>query len=87
MCKAIEDLKKDSWIEGKAKGKAEGIEEGIEEGKAEGIAEGVEMTIFSLRREGYLKKEDAASKLHLSVDEYSSREDLFFHDSAPLVNN
>ena len=79
MCKAIEDLKKDSWIDGKAKGKAEGIEEGI--------VEGVERTIFSLRREGYLKKEDAASKLHLSVDEYSSREDLFFHDSAPLVNN
>ena len=74
MCKAIEDLKKDSWIEGKA----EGIEEGIEEGKAEGIAEGVEMTIFSLRREGYLKKEDAASKLHLSVDEYCRREDRFF---------
>ena len=67
MCKAIEDLKKDSWLEGMEKG--------------------VEMTIFSLRREGYLKKEDAASKLHLSVDEYCSREDLFFHDSAPLVNN
>ena len=83
MCKAIEDLKKDSWIDGKA----EGIEEGIEKGKAEGIVEGVERTIFSLRREGYLKKEDAASKLHLSVDEYCSREDLFFHDSAPLVNN
>ena len=79
MCKAIEDMKKDSWIDGKAKGKAEGIEEGI--------VEGVERTIFSLRREGYLKKEDAASKLHLSVDEYCSREDLFFHDSAPLVNN
>ena len=99
MCKAIEDLKKDSWLDGKAKGKAEGIEEGIEKGiekgtekgiekgKAEGIVEGVERTIFSLRREGYLKKEDAASKLHLSVDEYCSREDLFFHDSAPLVNN
>ena len=79
MCKAIEDLKKDSWLDGKAKGKAEGIEEGI--------VEGVERTIFSLRREGYLRKEDAASKLHLSVDEYCSREDLFFHDSAPLVNN
>ena len=79
MCKAIEDLKKDSWIDGKAKGKAEGIEEGI--------VEGVERTIFSLRREGYLKKEDAASKLRLSVDEYCSREDLFFHDSAPLVNS
>ena len=70
MCKAIEELKKDSWIEGKA--------EGIEEGKAEGIAEGVEMTIFSLRREGYLKKEDAASKLRLSVEEYCRREDRFF---------
>ena len=66
MCKAIEDLKKDSWIEGKA------------EGKAEGIAEGVERTIFSLRREGYLKKEDAASKLRLSVEEYFRREDRFF---------
>ena len=29
MCKAIEDLKKDSWLDGKAKGKAEGIEEGM----------------------------------------------------------
>ena len=87
MCKAIEDLKKDSWIEGKAEGKAEGIEKGMEKGKAEGIVEGVERTIFSLRREGYLKKEDAASKLHLSIDEYCSREDLFFHDSAPLVNS
>ena len=67
MCKAIEDLKKDSWLDGMEKG--------------------MERTIFSLRREGYLKKEDAASKLHLSVDEYCSREDLFFHDSAPLVNN
>ena len=38
MCKAIEDLKKDSWLDGKAKGKAEGIEEGI--------VEGVERTIF-----------------------------------------
>ena len=83
MCKAIGDLKKDSWLDGKAKGKAEGKEEG----KAQGIIEGMERTIFSLRREGYLKKEDAASKLHLSVDEYCSREDLFFHDSAPLVNN
>ena len=78
MCKAIEDLKKDSWLYGKAKGKAEGIEEGIEKGKAEGIVEGVERTIFSLRREGYLKKEDAASKLRLSVEEYCRREDRFF---------
>ena len=78
MCKAIEDLKKDSWIEGKAEGKAEGIEKGIEKGKAEGIVEGVERTIFSLRREGYLKKEDAASKLRLSVEEYCRREDRFF---------
>ena len=77
-CKAIEDLKKDSWLDGKAKGKAEGIEEGIEKGKAEGIVEGVERTIFSLRREGYLKKEDAASKLRLSVEEYCRREDRFF---------
>ena len=78
MCKAIEDLKKDSWIEGKAEGIEEGIEKGIEKGKAEGIVEGVEMTIFSLRREGYLKKEDAASKLRLSVEEYCRREDRFF---------
>ena len=68
---AIEDLKKDSWIDGMEKG----------------MEKGMERTIFSLRREGYLKKEDAASKLHLSVDEYCSREDLFFHDSAPLANS
>ena len=78
MCKAIEDMKKDSWLDGKEKGKEEGIEEGIEKGKAEGIVEGVERTIFSLRREGYLKKEDAASKLRLSVEEYCRREDRFF---------
>ena len=82
MCKAIEDLKKDSWLDGKAEGIEEGIEKGIEKGmekgKAEGIVEGVERTIFSLRREGYLKKEDAASKLRLSVEEYCRREDRFF---------
>ena len=70
MCKAIEDLKKDSWIDGKVEGRAEG--------KAQGIVEGMERTIFSLRREGYLKKEDAASKLRLSVEEYCRREDRFF---------
>ena len=58
MCKAIEDLKKDSWLDGMEKG--------------------MERTIFSLRREGYLKKEDAASKLRLSVEEYCRREDRFF---------
>ena len=58
MCKAIEELKKDSWLEGMEKG--------------------AEMTIFSLRREGSLKKEDAASKLRLSVEEYCRREDRFF---------
>ena len=34
--------------------------------------------VFKLRREGYLKTEDAALKLGLSLDEYCKREDEFF---------
>ena len=70
MCKAIEDLMKECEDKGKA--------EGILEGKAEGIAEGETNMIFKLRREGYLKTEDAASKLGLSLDEYCKREAVFF---------
>ena len=74
MCKAIEDLMKEC----EDKGKAEGILEGKAKGKAEGIAEGETNMIFKLRREGYLKTEDAASKLGLSLDEYCKREAVFF---------
>ena len=41
MCKAIDDMRKES----KAEGKAEGIAEGEARGKAEGIAEGKANTI------------------------------------------
>ena len=66
MCKAIEDLMKEC----EDKGKAEGI--------LEGIAEGETNMVFKLRREGYLKTEDAALKLGLSLDEYCKREAVFF---------
>ena len=62
MCKAIEDLMKECE----------------DKGKAEGIAEGETNMVFKLRREGYLKTEDAALKLGLSLDEYCKREAVFF---------
>lgn len=62
MCKAIEDLIKDSKAEG----------------RAEGEAIGEANTLYRLRREGLLKREVAAEKLGLSVEEYERREDKFF---------
>lgn len=70
VCKAIEDLMKDS--------KAEGIIEGKAEGRAEGRAEGEANTYYKLRRDGLIDKKVAAERLGLSLEEYEKREDKFF---------
>ena len=66
VCKAIEDLMKDSKAEG------------IIEGKAEGRAEGEANTYYKLRRDGLIDKKVAAERLGLSLEEYEKREDKFF---------
>ena len=82
VCKALDDLVKDSKAEGEAIGRAEGEAKGREEGKAigreEGKAIGRENELFALRRDGLLTKKVAANRLGLSVEEYSKREDRFF---------
>ena len=62
VCKAIEDLIKDSK----------------DEGRAEGEVKGEANTIYKLRRDGLLDRKIAADRLGLSVEEYSKREDKFF---------
>ena len=62
VCKAIEDLIKDSK----------------DEGRAEGEAKGEANTIYKLRRDGLLDRKIAADRLGLSVEEYTKREDKFF---------
>ena len=54
------------------------IEDLMKECEDKGKAEGETNMVFKLRREGYLKTEDAALKLGLSLDEYCKREDEFF---------
>ena len=66
MCKAIEDLIKDSRAEGRA------------EGRVEGRAEGEASAYYKLRREGHLSREVAAKNLGLSIEEYTRRENRFF---------
>ena len=62
MCKAIEDLIKDSEAKGETKGEAKGEAN----------------TIYKLRRDGLLDRKIAADRLGLSVEEYIKREERFF---------
>ncbi len=41
MCKAMEELRNESYAEGMAQGIEQGIERGIEQGIAQGLAEGI----------------------------------------------
>ena len=62
VCKAIEDLIKDSEAKGETKGEAKGEAN----------------TIYKLRRDGLLDRKIAAGRLGLSVEEYTKREDKYF---------
>ena len=62
VCKAIEDLIKDSEAKGETKGEAKGEAN----------------TIYKLRRDGLLDRKIAADRLGLSVEEYTKREDKYF---------
>ena len=62
VCKAIEDLIKDSEAKGESKGEAKGEAN----------------TIYKLRRDGLLDRKIAADRLGLSVEEYTKREDKYF---------
>ena len=52
MCKVMEDLREESFAEGRAEGREEGRAEGREEGRAEGRAEGREEGRAEGREEG-----------------------------------
>lgn len=54
------------------------IEDLINDSGVEGEARGKANNLYGLRRKGLLKREVAAERLGLSVEEYERREDRFF---------
>ena len=53
MCKAIDDMRKESKAEGKAEGISIGKAEGISIGKAEGKAEKLNENIVTMHKNGF----------------------------------
>ena len=51
-------------------GREEGKEEGREEGRKEGLFEGKLYTLYSLVKDGVLTKDDAASRIGMTSDEF-----------------
>ena len=67
VCMAIDEMRKESRIEGKIEGRREGKIEGRREGKIEGSLE----TLVHLVRKGLLSLCDAATEANLTPDEFS----------------
>ena len=71
MCKVMEDLREESFAEGREEGRAEGQTEGREEGRAEGQTEGrreqAQMTARNLSVQG-LSAEQIAQAVGFSVE-------------------
>jgi predicted transposase/invertase (TIGR01784 family) len=72
MCKAIEDMMKDSRSEGRSEGHSEGLAEGRNQGRSEGLVEGrneanIE-TAKILLTLGKLTFEEIAESTHLSLE-------------------
>ena len=73
MCKAIDDLIKDSEYKGRLEGKIEGKPEGKIEGKIEGKSEGEIQTYVRIINDGVYTIEQAASNTNLSVKDFIAK--------------
>ncbi len=69
MCKAVEDMIKDSKAEGRAEGRAEGKAEGKVEGKAEGVLD----TLISLVKDDLLSVKEAAKRANMTESEFEEK--------------
>lgn len=65
MCKAIEDMRIESWKEGIKEGKREGIKEG----KSEGIKEEKKLTVLRMLEAGKYALEEVSTISGLPLDE------------------
>lgn len=77
MCKAIDDLIKDSEYKGRLEGKIEGKLEGKIEGKIEGKSEGEIQTYVRIINDGVYTIEQAASNTNLSVKDFIAKAESF----------
>ena len=71
VCTAIDEMRKESRIEGRREGKIEGHREGKIEGHREGKIEGSLETLVHLVQKGLISLYDAASEADLTPDEFS----------------
>ena len=69
MCKAVEDMIKDSVAIGEARGRAEGEARG----KAEGKAEGALLMLAGLVKDGLLSTTEAAKRVNMTESEFEAK--------------
>ena len=72
MCKAIEDLIKDSKAEGRLEGINEGIAEGIVRGRIEGINMGKIDLMSGLVKDNFISLKDAAARLNMTEEGFAA---------------
>lgn len=74
MCKAMDEIIKESNEKVAAISKAEGKSEGLAEGEAKGLAKGNDLGMFNITlqfvNDGDISIEKACEKLHMSLDEF-----------------
>ena len=69
MCKLLEEMREESWLEGNIEGKKEGIIEGKKEGIIEGANEEKRNTVLRMLASGSLPLESIAEFSGLPLDE------------------
>ncbi len=75
MCKAIEDMKKEQYEEGRRAGEEQGMEQGVF------------MTLASLVKNGMLKLEDAAKQCNMSGEGFLEKMTLYVSESTITEQN
>ena len=91
VCMAIDEMRKESRIEGKIEGhregKIEGRREGKIEGRREGKIEGSLETLIHLVQKGLISLYDAALEAELTPDEFSLKMKGINYYYPPSVTN
>ena len=68
MCKVMEELRNESYAEGREEGRAEGRVEGLKEGRAEGTF----AALAGLVRDGLLSIREASHRVNMTEREFEA---------------
>ena len=68
MCKVMEDLRNESYAEGREEGREEGRAEGLKEGRVEGTF----AALAGLVRDGLLSIQEASQRVNMTEQEFEA---------------